>query len=50
LLLNDIRDLLPRFRRARDLAWDITAHEWPARRAITGHDLPIETQSGTCGM
>jgi phytoene desaturase len=35
---------------ATALAWDITAHEWPARRAITGHDLPIETQSGTCGM
>jgi hypothetical protein len=25
------------------LAWDITAHEWPAQRAITGHDLPVET-------
>lgn len=25
------------------LAVDVAAHEWPAQRAISGYDLPIET-------
>lgn len=44
LLLADVRDYFPGFdRHATVLTWDITAHEWPAQRAVTGHDLPIET-------
>jgi phytoene desaturase len=44
LLLADVRDYFPGFdRHATVLAWDITAHEWPAQRAVTGYDLPIET-------
>lgn len=44
LLLADIRDNFPAFDAcATILAWDVTAHDWPAQRAITGHDLPVET-------
>jgi phytoene desaturase len=44
LLLSDVRDYFPGFdRHATVLTWDITAHEWPAQRAVTGYDLPIET-------
>jgi phytoene dehydrogenase-like protein len=43
LLLADLRDQFPGFDDARILAWDVTAHEWPAQRAITGFDLPVET-------
>jgi len=44
LLLADIRDHFIGFNEcAKILAWDVTAHDWPAQRAVTGHDLPIET-------
>jgi phytoene desaturase len=44
LLLADVRDNFDGFdEHAEILAWDITAHDWPAQRAITGHDLPVET-------
>lgn len=44
LLLADIRDHFHGFDdHARVLAWDVTAHDWPAQRAITGYDLPVET-------
>jgi phytoene desaturase len=44
LLLSDVRDYFPGFDRyATILAWDITAHQWPAQRAVTGYDLPIDT-------
>jgi hypothetical protein len=46
LLLADLRDQFPGFDDARILAWDVTAHEWPAQRAITGFDLPVETPVG----
>jgi len=44
LLLADVRENFEGFdRHAVVLAWDITAHDWAAQRAVTGHDLPIET-------
>jgi phytoene desaturase len=44
LLLEDIREYFPGFdEHARILAFDVTAHEWPAQRAITGFDLLVET-------
>jgi phytoene dehydrogenase-like protein len=43
LLKADLRDYFPRFDNAKILAVDVTAHEWPAQRAVTGYDLPIET-------
>jgi phytoene dehydrogenase-like protein len=43
LLLADLRDQFPGFDDATILAWDVTAHDWPAQRAITGFDLPMET-------
>lgn len=44
LALDDIRDHLPGFdQHAEILAWDITAHDNPAQRAISGYDLPVET-------
>jgi phytoene desaturase len=44
LLLDDVREYFPGFDRyATVLKWDITAHEWPAQRAVTGYDLPIDT-------
>jgi phytoene desaturase len=43
LLIADIRDYFPGFDESMLLATDVTAHEWPAQRAITGYDLPIET-------
>jgi len=47
LLLADVRDYFPGFDQyATILTWDITAHEWPAQRAVTGYDLPIETPVG----
>jgi hypothetical protein len=47
LLLADVRDYFPGFdQHATILTWDITAHEWPAQRAVTGYDLPIETPVG----
>jgi phytoene desaturase len=43
LLIADIKDHFPGFEESMILAIDVTAHEWPAQRAITGYDLPIET-------
>jgi phytoene dehydrogenase-like protein len=43
LLKADLRDCFPGFDGAKILAVDVTAHEWPAQRAVTGYDLPIET-------
>lgn len=43
LLITDIKDYFPGFDESMLLAVDLTAHEWPAQRAITGYDLPIET-------
>jgi phytoene dehydrogenase-like protein len=43
LLLADLREQFPGFSDARILTWDVTAHDWPAQRAITGYDLPVET-------
>ncbi|MDY6858839.1 MAG: FAD-dependent oxidoreductase [Pseudomonadota bacterium] len=43
LLLDDIRDYFPGFDESMVKAIDVTAHDWPAQRAITGYDLPNET-------
>jgi phytoene desaturase len=44
LLIDDVRDYFDGFdQHARILAWDVTAHDWPAQRAVSGHDLPLET-------
>lgn len=43
LLFSDLREQFPGFDQARVLAVDVTAHEWPAQRAITGYDLPNTT-------
>lgn len=43
LLLADLREQFPGFGDARILAVDVTAHDWPAQRAITGYDLPVHT-------
>ncbi|MGR7995744.1 phytoene desaturase family protein [Xanthobacter sp. ZOL 2024] len=43
LLLHDIRDYFPGFDESMVKAIDVTAHDWPAQRAITGYDLPNDT-------
>ena len=43
LLMDDIRDYFPGFDDSMVKAIDVTAHDWPAQRAITGYDLPNET-------
>jgi len=43
LLIDDTRDYFPGFDESMILTTDVNAHEWPAQRAITGFDLPIET-------
>ncbi|MGU7774772.1 phytoene desaturase family protein [Burkholderia sp. MR1-5-21] len=43
LLLDDLREHFPGFDSARIVAIDVTAHEWPAQRAVTGYDLPRDT-------
>lgn len=43
LLIADLKDYFPGFDESMIVAIDVTAHEWPAQRAITGFDLPIET-------
>jgi phytoene dehydrogenase-like protein len=43
LLFADLREHFPGFDQAKVLAVDVTAHEWPAQRAITGYDLPQTT-------
>ncbi|KAJ3533984.1 hypothetical protein NM208_g7745 [Fusarium decemcellulare] len=37
-LLEDLRDQFPGFDKARILAIDVTAHDWPAQRAVSGFD------------
>jgi len=43
LLFQDLREHFPGFDQAKILAIDVTAHEWPAQRAVTGFDLPQAT-------
>ena len=43
LLIADIKDYFPGFDESMLLATDVTAHDLPAQRAITGYDLPVET-------
>jgi phytoene dehydrogenase-like protein len=43
LLIEDIKDYFPGFSPTMILATDVAAHEWPAQRAVSGYDLPIET-------
>ncbi|KAH6689537.1 amine oxidase [Plectosphaerella plurivora] len=38
LLFADLRDQFPGFDQAKVLAVDVTAHEWPAQRAVSGFD------------
>lgn len=38
LLFEDLRDQFPGFDEAKILAVDVTAHEWPAQRAVSGFD------------
>ncbi|MBN3785344.1 FAD-dependent oxidoreductase [Burkholderia sp. Ac-20353] len=46
LLIEDLREHFPGFDNARIVAIDVTAHEWPAQRAVTGYDLPSQTPVG----
>ena len=43
LLIEDLREHFPGFEKAKIVAVDVTAHDWPAQRAITGFDLPQST-------
>ena len=44
LLKEDARKIFPGFdQHAKILDVDVTAHDWPAQRAITGFDLPNDT-------
>lgn len=43
LLFADLREQFPGFDEAKIVAIDVTAHDWPAQRAITGYDLPHTT-------
>lgn len=43
LLFEDLREEFPGFDQAKILAIDVTAHDWPAQRAVTGYDLPHTT-------
>lgn len=43
LLLKDIREYFPGFDDAKVIAIDVTAHDWPAQRAVAGYDLPWNT-------
>jgi len=44
LLMEDIKDYFPGFEEhGKVLAIDVTAHEWPAQRAVTGFDQPMQT-------
>jgi phytoene desaturase len=43
LLLADLREQFPGFDDAKILAINVTAHDWPAQRAVSGYDLPVET-------
>jgi phytoene dehydrogenase-like protein len=43
LLLEDLRDQFPGFDEAKILTVDVTAHEWPAQRAVSGFDQSQNT-------
>jgi phytoene dehydrogenase-like protein len=43
LLIADLKDYFGGFDESMIIATDVTAHEWPAQRAIAGFDLPVET-------
>lgn len=43
LLLEDLRDHLLGFGKAKIIAVDVTADEWPAQRAVSGFDEPQTT-------
>ncbi|MFT6653308.1 MAG: phytoene dehydrogenase-like protein [Marinomonas primoryensis] len=43
LLFGDIREYFSGFDESMVLAVDVTAHQWPAQRAVSGFDLPVET-------
>lgn len=44
LLKRDVKSLFPGFEQhARILDVDVTAHDWPAQRAVTGFDFPNQT-------
>ena len=43
LLLDDLREQFPGFDQAKIIAIDVTAHDWPAQRAVTGFDQPRTT-------
>lgn len=43
LLLEDLHEHFPGFDEARIVAIDVTAHDWPAQRAVAGYDLPRDT-------
>jgi phytoene dehydrogenase-like protein len=43
LLIADLKDYFPGFDESMVVTTDVTAHEWPAQRAIAGYDLSIET-------
>jgi phytoene desaturase len=42
--LEDLRDELPGFATARILSVEVMRGEWPAQRAVAGHDLPRDTR------
>ena len=43
LLLEDLRENFAGFDEAKIVAIDVTAHDWPAQRAVTGFDQPQAT-------
>jgi phytoene dehydrogenase-like protein len=43
LLLEDLREQIAGFDRARILSWATTRDEWPPQRAVAGFDLPNTT-------
>jgi len=43
LLIEDIKDHFPGFEESMLLTIDVTAHAWPAQRAVAGRDLPVDT-------
>lgn len=43
LLVEDVKEHFPGFREDMILSFEVTAHDWPAQRAIMGRDLPTDT-------
>lgn len=43
LLIEDLREQFPGFDQAKIIAIDVTAHDWPAQRAVAGFDQPQAT-------